>query len=73
MLEVQRHEQPGLNEEADKVLAALRECRSIDAINAVAKGTDIDKIRAGADGGTRVIHVKNLAALMRKDIRGAFK
>lgn len=62
-----------MNEEADKVLNALRECRSIEDVDKVAKSANIDKIRAGADGGTRVIHVKNLAALMRKDIRRAFK
>lgn len=57
-----------MNPAADETLDRLRSCQTVGQVNETARETDVTAIKAGPDGETRLIHVKNLAALMRSHI-----
>lgn len=57
-----------INKAAEIALERLRSCQTVGQVNETARETDITAIKAGPDGATRIIHVKNLAALMRSHI-----
>lgn len=57
---------------ADEILAKLRACQSTAEIDAVAKAyaEQVRDMNADPDLKVRVIHIKNLAALKRRELEG---
>lgn len=56
---------------ADKIIERLRDCVTVGEVDALAKkhAGDILRMSRDPDLRVRVIHIKNLAAIMRKRLR----
>jgi len=64
--------QPGYSPLADEILSKLDACQTEAEIDQVAKehADDVRKMAADKDLKPRSLHIRNLAALKRREIRG---